>query len=217
MTRTQQEHWEYTTHEWKNSHYFNTIISVLRENKIKSFVDIGANVGAVSKILLDEIPTVEMAFLFEPHKENFSYMFDIFKDEKRAKCFNYGIYYGKTHSKGFRLCSNLNIGGFSVEDLGSKDIIQETSDYFQLFELEFFNFGNVDFVKIDIEGSEWNLLENSSLLKTVPFIEIELHGDRFDKNYFTHHLPMHEILWYSNYIHDNGKEETNHLFLQKTK
>jgi FkbM family methyltransferase len=214
MVDTQNAHWDYTLYEWRNSEYYKTVLSLLKENKITSFIDIGANVGGVSRILLDEIDTIQSGFLFEPQRENFSYMFDRFKDEQKITCLNCGIYYGKKHLKGLKYKGFNHVGGFTVVSDERTSNFEETNEFFQLFELEFFNFGKIDFVKIDIEGSEWNLFENSSLLKSVPFIEVELHN-KFDFNYFEKHLPQHRIPWYSTYTDENGNSEINHLFLQR--
>ena len=52
----------------------------------------------------------------------------------------------------------------------------------------------MDFVKIDVEGCEYNIIENSSYLKTVKFIEIEFHNyDINISDFIRKNLPSHKI------------------------
>jgi len=210
IDKTNQEgHWNYTIEEWNNCYYFRDIINILKDNKIETFIDIGANVGGVAQVLLEKIPTIKKGYLFEPEKDNFYFLFNKFKDKKELTCLNCGIYYGKTYSIPFKHTPDTSVDGRTVKHVGGYSVFEEEKSsniryyepedkFFQLFELEFFNFSEIDFVKIDIEGGEYNLVENSSFLKKVKFIEIELHYG-FDENYFKTHFPNHNIIYYETY------------------
>ena len=54
----------------------------------------------------------------------------------------------------------------------------------------------VDFIKIDIEGGEFNVIENSSYLQQIRWIDIEFHGN-IDVSYVKTYFPNHEIMLYS--------------------
>jgi len=168
MPDSQDTHVSYTRNEWTSQTYFIDVIKFLKDKKIKSFIDIGANVGEVSKILLESIPSIEICYLYEPQIDNYNFLIKKFIDNKLVNCIKKGIYYGKLSSHLYR--QDNNVGGFSVERN-----IKEESEIVDLTELEQENIKPVDFVKIDIEGSEYNVLKNSTYIKNVPYIEIEFH------------------------------------------
>jgi len=212
--RTQEEHWNYTLNEWNNEYYFRDIINILKENKIETFIDIGANVGGVAQVLFEKIPTIKNGYLFEPQKDNFNFLFLKFKDKKEIVLFNCGIFYGIKYYDALQYIETPHVGGYTVikdEHTSNTEIYKHGGEIFQLFELEFFNFPTIDFVKIDIEGAEYNLIENSSLLKKIKFIDIELHRG-FDENYFKTHFPNHDIIYYGMY-----NDCVNHVLLKLTK
>ena len=202
---TQEGHWKYTVDEWENGEYFKTIVSVFKESKIKNFIDIGANVGGVTNVLLNNVPTIETGYLFEPQKDNYNFLLNKFKDLKKIVCINSGIYYGESY---LNLFKNENIGGFTIIKENDSSLLEE--EYCSFFELEFFNFKPIDLVKMDIEGSEYNVIENSKFLQTVKFIEIEFHHREFDSNYISQYFPNHHIIWYSTW-----NNAINHILLKK--
>jgi FkbM family methyltransferase len=204
----QEKHWNYTINEWSTEFYFKDVIDILKNNKIKTVIDIGANVGGVIQILMNEIPTIEHAYLFEPQKNNFNFLFSKFKDNKKITCLNCGIYYGTKYYEASQL--ENHIGSYTIEKniIVNNENYKPTQEYFQLFELEFFNFLPIDFLKIDIEGGEYNIIENSNFLKNVSLIEIELHQN-FNEEYFKKYLPNHNIIYYGMY-----NDYVNHVLLQ---
>lgn len=187
MPLSQDQHFRYTIEEWKGS-YFSKVIDVLKENKIKSFIDLGANVGGVTETLLNEIPSIESCYLIEPEIDNFCWLYNKYEKDDRIILLNCGIYYGIKRSS--MTMRNKNIGGWS---LVRNDYPDDKKGRFNFFELEFFNFNKIDFIKIDVEWAEYNIIENSKMLKTIKFIEVELH-DGFDSNYINKHLPNYKII-----------------------
>jgi len=168
MPSSQDDHVIYTRNKLTAQKYFKDVINFLKEKQIKSFIDLGANVGEVSKILLENIESIKFCYLFEPHITNYDFLVRRFLDNSAVKCIKKGVYYGKTSSNLYR--QDNNVGGFSIE----KNINQE-SEIVELTELEKENIEPVDFIKIDIEGCEYNVLKNSSYIKTIKYIEIEFH------------------------------------------
>jgi len=68
---------------------------------------------------------------------------------------------------------------------------------FKLEPLENFTIGeNLDLIKVDIEASEYNLLDNSSDLKKFEWIIIEFHNHNHDyySTYLRDKLQSHEIV-----------------------
>lgn len=215
MTKTQEEHWNYSIYEWQNEDYFKTVVSILNKSEIKNIIDIGANVGGVTQVLLDNIQTIENCYLFEPQKDNFNFLFNKFKHNEKVNCLNFGIFYGKKYSNMFKFSEHSHVGAYTVsEEARISKQFNEDEEVFHLFELEFFNFKNIDFVKIDIEGSEYNVIENSEYLQSIKFIEIELHK-KFEIDYFIKYFPNHKIAWMGSYCDKNGNYNTNHLFFEK--
>jgi FkbM family methyltransferase len=217
MVQTQEKHWNTTINEWSNEDYFKHVVNILKEKNIKTIIDIGANVGGVAEILLNNISSIEKVYLFEPQINNFNYMFKKLKNNKKVIFLNCGIYYGHHHLKIMNYAQHDHVGAYTVvEDVNKINSYKEPQIEFQLFELEFFNFGNVDFIKIDIEGGEYNIIEHSSFLQTVNFIEIEVH-DKFNADYFKKYFPNHSIILDGYYQDYNNISHLNHIFLQKKK
>jgi FkbM family methyltransferase len=195
----------YTQQDWQKGHHAK-VISYLKTCDIKSYVDLGANLGEVCNILRYFLPELTDAYLFEPQLDNFAFLQDRYKDNPKIKCFNYGIYYGMTELPLYR--RDKNIGGYSVNN--AHETCKLVGETIILKTLEEANIPVVDFVKIDVEGSEENIIKNSTYLKKVKYLEIEFHDDlrnletvaRLCKECF----PNHKVLFY----------DPENAFLEKT-
>ena len=210
--RLQRDHWEFTYKQWgaDEKHYLD-VIENLEQNKITSYIDLGANTGGVCSVLLEKIGTLEKCYLFEPQIDNFNFMLNNFRLDEKVVCHNFGILYtGKKFVDLFR-CDN-NVGGYTT--IKSSDDFNPSGDQMEVKRLEDFNFTRVDFIKIDVEGSEENIILNSTLLKEIKFIELELHERLLDKKaaieFLRKNLESHSI------IHDLS-HFPHHVFLQKIK
>jgi len=215
MPSNHEEHVQYTNYEWKNIIYFLNLLNYLKNNNIKNIIDVGANVGEVTNILLEDIPSIEKIYLFEPEYNNYSFIEKRFKENKKIITYNYGIYYGADKLNMYR-CDD-NVGGFSLQQIGSIK-----SEIVSLKTFEEFNFLNIDFIKFDVEGSEYNILKNSKFIKDIKFIEIEIHEAGIDpdinysdkeqrkkiitERYFNRYLPNHRVVY----------DWESHFFLEKT-
>lgn len=176
----QSDHISYTRNEWTTVPCFVSMVEYLKDKNIKAVADIGANVGEVSKIFLEYIPTIEKVYAFEPRTDNFEFLKERFKDEPRMNCFKLGIYYGKLSAvlkyNGGCGSSSIASGAFGIESI-------------DLVEFESLN-RDVDLVKIDVEGAEYNIIKNSTKLKEIKYINIEFHPFGMDDfNEFNKHLP----------------------------
>lgn len=187
MPRTLEEHVIYTRNEFLNYKYYIDIFKKLVENKIVSYIDIGANTGEVCNVMFEFLPTLKDAYLIEPEDNNFKFMQ---KNVKNVNCklFNCAIGYNYKNANLVAHWSG-NVGGFMLIENNSED--QQSINIKTLEEL---NIPKVDLIKIDIEGGEYNLIENSTFLKTAKFLEIEFHDyNKPLRQYVKKYLPEYNI------------------------
>ena len=177
--KDQYGHLVYTREEWTQG-IFSNMIEFLSDKKIETVVDLGANVGEVSQIFLEKIPTIKKIYAFEPESQNFLFLQNRFTDESRIKPIKKGIFYGEKNSV---LFSNGGSGSYTVVKRGveevnnfvlplSNDSIREV---IELTDIESEISDVIDLVKIDIEGAEYNVLKNSTLIKSSNYLIIEFH------------------------------------------
>jgi len=216
-TLTQEQHKEYTFKEWTEYEYFYEVIEYLKEKNINSFIDIGGCSGEVSRIILDRISSIEYGIIFEPNIENYNFIKENIKNDN-ISVVNKAVYYGKESINLSIKSEWKNVGSWSVyfnEDYPENSIEVECVDIDSyLKEKEY------DFIKIDIEGSEFNLIENSTLLKEVKYIELEIHYHHYEVEhnggileYLKNYLPNHEIHYYLSY--ENDKKPGNVFLVRK--
>ena len=176
-TLTQKQHKDYTHNEWTNYEYFNEVIKYLKDQNIKSFIDIGGCSGEVSKILIEKIPTIEYGLIFEPDIKNYEFILENVNSDN-VLVENKAVYYGKDKINLSINSEWKNIGSWSVF---FNEEYPENSIEVRCVELEpYLEKSKYDFIKIDIEGSEFNLLENSTNLKDIKYIELEIHYHHYD-------------------------------------
>jgi len=168
---------------------------------IDTVFDLGCNVGAFINLTKKYIPSVQKIICFEPDIDNFNYIKD--QNYSNVKLHNIGIYYGAEESFVNGVGDN-NIGGYMVsaiekehiENWGSM-VHQYDAKVFKLKTLEEFTKNeSLDLIKIDVEASEYNILDNSTDLQKFKWIILECHNHNFDYyiNYVKKALPTHEIV-----------------------
>ena len=199
MTRTHQEHIFYTRVEYDHLDYYQRVIEKLNGAKIERYIDLGANTGEVCKIFMEKIPSLKGAYLFEPEAKNYSFMRQNIDEHLSRHPDNWATYYDIAIIYGFEnpILEQWGdgCGGFHV--IENKDY-QGTNNLHPISRfntLEAFDFKDVDMVKIDIEGLEYNVIENSSYLQEIPWIEIEFHrwSDIPSIYYVIDKFPKHRI------------------------
>lgn len=188
MPSSQKDHWGYTINEWKTDQ-FAQLLSRLPSD-LDVIYDVGANVGGWTEVMSDKYPFAAF-YCFEPVFENYDVLI---KNVPWAKNLPYGIWYGartsKVHSRG-----DHNVGAFFVEHIEAGDpIVEHEGELMQLRTFEELDLLKPDLIKFDIEGAEENVIENSTLVKTTPYLIVEWHPNRKATEFFSEHLPNHEIV-----------------------
>ena len=180
--------WKTISEEWKNLIYvitkkaifvddeyiFNEVY-VKNEYEIEEFskddivIDIGAHKGYFTKLCLDK--GCKNIHSFEPEPRNFKDLANNLKDYKGVQTYNLAVL-DKKGEKDFKTTTNWNTGIHSfylcngvpikVKTVGLDDILV--------------NFEKVSLIKIDTEGSEFEILYNSKLLDRVEKIVGEYHN-----------------------------------------
>ena len=188
MPSTREEHVFYTRNELENYEYYKNVIEILKNNKIQSYIDIGANVGEFCNVLFEKIPTLKEAYLIEPEENNFEFLKNHVK-LKNVLFLNFAIGYNLK-------CSKINFynGNFGGFKLLSNEYEEGTS--VEVKTLEEINLPIVDFVKIDVEGGEYNIIPNSLYLQKVKWIEIEFHDYHKipTRDYIANQFKNHKIV-----------------------
>jgi FkbM family methyltransferase len=136
--------------------------------------------------LFEELKTLEHAYLIEPEKENFSFMVNNIVRKNNVTPLNVGIGYNIINGT---LLDNGNVGGFKLIDGGLGQKIDVKT-------LEELNLPLVDLVKIDVEGMEYNIIENSTFLQKIKWIDVEFHDyhNKPLRGYVSKYFPNHTIV-----------------------
>ena len=162
----------------------------LIKKEVNLSLDIGANIGDYTRLILNE--TNSNVISFEPLPEAFKELKKIeFSYPKRLKVFNFAIgeccenqklYYSNQKSEKASLIKDLKKLSF-VKDQNINSILVEKKNL-DVFD-DFFNGQKIDFIKIDTEGFEYEVLKGAQ--KTLKFnnpkfIQIEFNWHQLIKN-----------------------------------
>lgn len=203
MPHTLEEHITWTRNEWGSQKYFIDIIGYLKDKKIKSMIDAGGCTGEVSKICYEKIPTLESIIVVEASKNNAKFIKNNLNNLNiNVEVLNNALYYGKDSITIGLATGDDNVGGYSVNL--SDTVIQDSVKTITLESIIGQN--TVDFLKLDVEGSEKNIIENSKKLKEIRFLDIEFH-DEFRTNWkplVKELLPEYFLIY----------EHSDHAFLE---
>jgi FkbM family methyltransferase len=159
-------------------------------------IDAGGCTGQVSKICAEKIASLKEITVIEASKKNSKFIEDNLKSlGVKVTVLNNALYYGQEYVNIGLADGDSNVGGYSVN---LSDLVIENS--VKTITLEsILNDKTVDFLKIDIEGAEQNVIENSSKIKEIKFIDIEFHDDLRTnwkpviENYFSDYTLVYEF------------------------
>lgn len=159
-----------------DSKFVNQLLSKLKPGQI--VLDLGAHVGSFSIMAAKEFP--ELKFVaYEPSKDNFALLEENIKLNKRENIESQnsaihtktGTSYFVTEgtSDSWKLVDS-NEGYSSYEEVKTTSL-QDAAG-------KFIENKSLGFIKMDIEGAEFDVLENSKdLLKQIPYLLLEFHPD----------------------------------------
>lgn len=165
-------------------------------NSVKAFIDLGAFTGDTLKLALNKYKDFDRFYAFEPSKKSFEVLFHQFRNNRKVILCNSAAYTQTNdsaklyhHMKDFRNKRHKCGEGSSLEP--RKTGIDE-SDYERVKVIDFSEFIKKEFIpsgtiilKIDIEGSEYNLLDKMIKDGTIGYINeifCEWHFDRLGMN-----------------------------------
>ena len=161
----------------------------LIKGELNFCLDIGANTGTYSKLLIDD--TSSKVFSFEPLEDAFKELEklannQIYKD--RLKVYNFA--FGESNKKEKLYYSNTKsqLASF-LEDANKLSFVNKKNNFSKIVEIkkldDFVDVKNVDLIKIDTEGYEMNVLKGSRnfISKKKPkFIQIEFNWHQLFTN-----------------------------------
>lgn len=161
----------------------------LIKDELNFCLDIGANIGTYSKLLIDD--TSSKVFSFEPLEDAFKELEklannQIYKD--RLKVYNFA--FGESNKKKKLYYSNTKsqLASF-LEDANKLSFVNKKNNFSKIVEIkkldDFVDVKNVDLIKIDTEGYEMNVLKGSRnfISKKKPkFIQIEFNWHQLFTN-----------------------------------
>lgn len=174
-----EEHFYYTVEEWSNSP-LRELLEQLKD--INTAYDVGACVGGFGHVLRRYFPDVEI-YAFEPAERNFK----LLNEEHKYKV---AIYYGVKEVE-LENRGEGNDGGIFLNTIDAGYPRVPIGEKVPAKTLEEMNLPKPDFVKLDVEGAEVNIIEHSTLLKNTPYIILEWHPGGAPP---FHQLPKHHVL-----------------------
>jgi FkbM family methyltransferase len=134
-------------------------------------VDIGAHIGIFSALALT---TTDKVYSFEPLSQNFELLK---KNAPHAIAYNYAISFnGEVENMKIPVLGFNTGGGVMNADFGEPVQCRRFDYTMELFDV-------VNFLKIDVEGSERGLLAHPEWLNKVKILALETHEGLFDKFY----------------------------------
>jgi len=134
-------------------------------------VDIGAHIGTFSALALTRTNIVHS---YEPLKENYDLLC---KNAPNATKYNFALSFDGTTDNKKIVTDGFNTGGGVMNEEAGQEIVCKK------FEDELIQYDNIDFLKIDIEGSEIGLLNHPEWLGMVDVLAIETHNHTFGQFY----------------------------------
>lgn len=154
--------------------------------------DVGANIGDYSKEVFSVLGENVKLHCFEPSKEAFATLEENLKNYKNIKLYNFGfgeknknaVLYSNKKGSGLASLYDRKLEYHDIKmDKQEETIIRRLDDFCRENRIE-----HIDFLKLDIEGNEFNALRGASDLimsSAIDFIQFEFGGTDIDsKIYF---------------------------------
>jgi len=177
--------------------YYN--FSRIKFSKNDIIFDIGANIGMVSVFLAKKYPETKI-YSFEPIPENYKSLIKNIKLNKIENItpFNIGVSKDSTPMKFIMRTDNTGGGTRCSLKTELDDHFISNIDCSSLDDLMVgLNVENIKFMKMDCEGSEYDILFNSSNLNRIEYLSCELHintnlqNQGYSPDKLLHHVYNH--------------------------
>ena len=152
----------------KDTFFEEWLLTPLKQ-KVKSFdfvVDIGANIGNHA-FFFKEVCQAKKVVCFEPHPDNFPIL-----QENCPTCENHSVGLSSENTEGFLELVESISHNSGTSRLGS------SGHPIEIKTLDSYNFKNVTFIKIDVEGYELEVLKGAkkTIEESYPDILVETHS-----------------------------------------
>jgi len=152
------------------------LISSIIDKDKEIFIDVGANIGNHTLYFRNIFKKI---YSFEPHPKTYKLLKFNTEDFPNIKTYNFGLSNEKKQLK-TTLKATKNVGGegFKEEQKQGDDIFFERFDDLHNFE------NKIGFIKIDVEGNEFDVLKSmkKNLKNNTPIISLEFSMKNFDNN-----------------------------------
>jgi len=158
--------------------------------KNKSVYDIGAHIGVITLFLAKAVGEGGMVVAFEPNPESYGMLQEnlILNSARNARSFQIGLG-NKAHTESL-VALRFASGTGTIDQEMQSTIVREPHSKFTVKIcpldqcVQEFKIPIPDFVKIDVEGAEYEVLEGmeNTIAKCKPTILIEIHGTNFEKS-----------------------------------
>jgi len=146
----------------------------------KVIVDIGSNIGISAVFFANLFPDAKI-YTFEPLSLNYDLLVKNTKEYKNIECFNVGL---GSEDGSF----SIYISDEDSDNYGGASIVNNISENSKEYKCQVrsvknifkeLNIQNIDFLKIDTEGAEYDIMTSmdNDILQNVQWITGELHGN----------------------------------------
>lgn len=151
-----------------------------KENKINNYFDIGANNG--SNISIYQLAlNIKKIYAFEPGKEAYRFLQKQYSNNKNILIYNQALSNINEHRKFYDYKINSQSSFYKIKDKNSF-LSKLNAEYnVETLSLDTFceknNISNIDFIKIDAQGEDYNILLGMNLLlkkKKIKLLKIEI-------------------------------------------
>lgn len=141
--------------------------------KKNTFIDIGANIGNHSLFFRNKFKKI---YSFEPHPKIYNMLKFNTEDYKNIEIFPFGIS-NIIQELDFTLKKSNNISGTNFKEINHNN---GKKVYFKKFD-DLLNLNSIDFVKIDVEGNEFDVLQSmrKNLINNNALISLEFNPENF--------------------------------------
>jgi FkbM family methyltransferase len=210
----------YAEREW-NAPTRNETFEYLKDKDIQTIVDLGANFGFFTDKCLQEFPDLKRIDAVEPDDTNFEILEYNLGNNSKVHLHHCGVYYGQEEVAVTGIGDN-SPGGYMVKIVDKEHhgkytdkLLTYEGKTFRVKPLEVLFKEAPDLIKMDIEGSEYNVLENSELLQKCPYLILEFHNHSSDyvRDFIYNWLPNFDVIAFTEEVY--GDPSYWYVFLEK--